>query len=79
MRPMSLEETCRYIDHHTRLVGNPNPLFSDAAKADIHRHADGIPRIVNTIGYRSLIAATVKKLKVIDSADLFLDDPATEV
>lgn len=76
MRPMSLEETCRYIDHHTRIAGNPNPLFSDAAKADIHRHADGIPRIVNTIGYRSLIAATVKKLKLIDSADLFFDDPA---
>lgn len=76
MKPMSLEETCRYIDHHTRVAGNPNPLFSDAAKAEIHRHADGIPRMVNTICYRSIIAATVKKLKVIDSADLLLDDPA---
>lgn len=51
-------------------------MFSDAAKAEIHRHADGIPRIVNTICYRSIIAATVKKLKIIDSADLLLDDPA---
>lgn len=76
MKPMNLEETCRYIDHHTRIAGNPNPLFSDAAKAEIHRHADGIPRIVNTICYRSIIAATVKKLKVIDSAELLLDDPA---
>jgi len=76
MKPMSLEETCRYVDHHTRIAGNPNPLFSDAAKAEIHRHADGIPRIVNTVCYRSIIAATVKKLKVIDSADLLLDDPA---
>jgi type II secretory pathway predicted ATPase ExeA len=76
MRPMSLEETCRYVDHHTRSAGCPTPLFSDAAKADIHRHADGIPRIVNTICYRSIINATVKQLKVVDSADVFLDDPA---
>jgi len=78
MKPMSLEETCRYIDHQTRSAGAPAPLFSDAAKADIHRHADGIPRVVNTIGYRSLINAAVKGLKVIDSADLFLDDPGAE-
>ena len=76
MKPMSLEETCRYVDHHTKAAGNPNPLFSDAAKADIHRHADGIPRDVNTICYRSIINATVKKLKLIDSADVFLEDPA---
>jgi type II secretory pathway predicted ATPase ExeA len=74
MKPMALEETCRYIDHHTRSAGVPNPLFSDAARADIHRHADGIPRLVNTICYRSIINATVKKLKVIDSDDVFLED-----
>jgi type II secretory pathway predicted ATPase ExeA len=78
MKPMSLEETCRYIDHQTRSAGAPTPLFSDAAKADIHRHADGIPRVVNTIGYRSLINAVLKGLKVLDSADLFLDDPGAE-
>jgi len=78
MKPMSLEETCRYIDHQTRSAGAPTPLFSDGAKADIHRHADGIPRVVNTIGYRSLINAVVKGLKVLDSADPFLDDPGTE-
>lgn len=78
MKPMSLEETCRYIDHHTRIAGNPNPLFSDAAKADIYRRADGIPRIVNTICYRSIVNATVKKLNVIDSSDLYLEDPSEE-
>lgn len=78
MTPMSLEETCRYIDHHTRTAGNPSPLFSDSAKAEIHRRADGIPRIVNTVCYRSIVNATVKKLKVIDSADLYLEDPSSE-
>ncbi len=76
MKPMALEETCRYIDYHTKAAGNPTPLFSDAAKADIHRHADGIPRVVNTICYRSIINAAVNKLKVVDSAEVFLEDPA---
>jgi type II secretory pathway predicted ATPase ExeA len=75
MKPMSLEETCRYIDHHTSTAGALSPLFSDSAKADIHRHAEGIPRAVNSVGYRSIIAAAVKQRKVIDSADLSLDNP----
>jgi type II secretory pathway predicted ATPase ExeA len=74
MKPMALEESCRYIDHHTKAAGNPTPLFSDAAKVEVHRHADGIPRLVNTICYRSIINATVKNLKIIDSDDVFLDD-----
>jgi len=78
MTSMSLEETCRSIDHHTRIAGNPTALFSDSAKAEIHRRADGIPRIVNTVCYRSIVNATVKKLKVIDSADLYLEDPSSE-
>jgi len=75
MKPMSLQETCRYIDHHTTAAGALSPLFSDNAKADIHRHAEGIPRAVNTLCYRSIISAAVKGLKVIDTADLFLDNP----
>jgi type II secretory pathway predicted ATPase ExeA len=31
MKKMSLEETCRYIDHHTLIVKRPNPIFSDDA------------------------------------------------
>ena len=52
----------------------PSPLFSDAAKADVHTHAEGIPRAINSLCYRSLIAAAVKGKKIIDSADLFLDN-----
>lgn len=75
MRPMSLEESCRYIDHHTQAAGSPSPLFSDGAKADIHRHAEGIPRLINSVCYRSIIAAAVNQRKVIDSADLALEAP----
>jgi len=75
MKPMSLQETIRYIDHHTASAGNQNPLFSDSAKADIHRHTEGIARRVNTVCYRSLINAAIKDKKIIDSVDLFLEAP----
>ena len=73
MKGMSLEETCRYIDHHTTLAGYPTSLFSDSAKADIHRHSEGIPRVVNTVCYRSIIHAAIKEVKVIDSTNLFFE------
>jgi len=41
----------------------------------IHRHAEGIPRAVNSLCYRSIIAAALKQRKVIDSADLSFDNP----
>jgi general secretion pathway protein A len=75
MKPMNQEETCRYIDHHMATAGALSPLFSDSAKANIHRHAEGIPRVVNSVCYRSIIAAAVKQRKVIDSAVLSLDNP----
>jgi len=78
MKPMSLEETCRYIDHHTTTAGAPSPLFSDNPKADIHRHAEGIPRAINSICYRSIIAAAAAGRKIIDSADLTLEGPTSD-
>lgn len=76
MRAMSLQETCAYIDHHTTIAGRPAALFSDGAKTDVHRYSEGIPRMVNTICYRSILNAALKELDIIDSTDLFLDDPA---
>ena len=78
LKPMTLEETCRYIDHQTTAVGAPTPLFSDNAKADIHRRAEGIPRTVNAICFRSMIAAAADGLKVIDSSNLLFDGPIGE-
>lgn len=76
MSAMTLQETCAYIDHHTEIAGKPAAIFSDEAKADVHRHSEGIPRAVNTICYRSILNAALKELEIIDSTDLFLDDPA---
>ncbi len=74
MQGMGLEETCRYIDHHTRLAGRPSPVFSDEAKIEIHRASEGIARRVNSICYRSILSAALEGRQLIDSHDLALED-----
>lgn len=74
MRPMGLEETCAYIDHHTSTAGKPTPIFADEAKSEVHRRSDGIPRRVNLICYRSILTAALNDTSIIDSSTLILDD-----
>jgi len=74
MQGLGVEETCRYIDHHTKLAGRPSPLFSDEAKMEIHRASEGIPRRVNSICYRSILSAALEGLRIIDSNNLALED-----
>ena len=74
MPPMTLQETCGYIDHHTARCGRPASMFADDAKADIHRHAGGVPRLVNALCYRSILHAAVNDITIIDSTNIITDD-----
>ena len=74
MPPMTLQETCSYIDHHTACCGRPASIFADDAKADIHRHAHGVPRLVNALCYRSILHAAANDISIIDSTNLLTDD-----
>ena len=74
MPPMSLPETCSYIDHHTKRCGRPTSIFADDAKANIHRHAGGLPRLVNALCYRSILHAAANDIRIIDSTNVVTDD-----
>jgi len=70
MGPMKCEESVGYIDHHTRICGNENLLFSEAAKADIFKKTNGVARAINTICYNTLLQGAARDLKLIDSNDI---------
>lgn len=56
--PLSEEETCRYIDHRLRHVGwRGDPQIDEAVHAGVHRASGGIPRRINAICNRLLLAA----------------------
>lgn len=78
MNPMTLQETCEYIDHHVRIAGKPSNIFTDNAKAEIHKQAEGIPRKVNGICYRSLVYAAVNKISLIEQNNLLLNNPTDD-
>ena len=74
MPPMSLQETCSYIDHHTARCGRHTSIFADDTKADIHRHAGGLPRLVNALCYRSILHAAATETTIIDSSNIDTED-----
>ncbi len=74
MHGMSLQETCAYVDHHTKIAGKPTSIFADDAKSKVHHSSEGIPRKVNLICYRSIVNAALNEISIIDSKNLILDD-----
>lgn len=57
LEPLGLADTRAYLAHRLMVSGgNPN-LFSNAASWNIHRHAGGIPRLINIIADRALLGA----------------------
>jgi type II secretory pathway predicted ATPase ExeA len=61
-------ETRQYIEHRMALAGWNRPsLFTDAAYAEIHRFARGIPRMINTVADRLLLMGYLDELSGIDA------------
>ncbi|MCU7843959.1 MAG: AAA family ATPase [Candidatus Thiodiazotropha sp. (ex Monitilora ramsayi)] len=54
--PLSRQETARYISHRLAVAGIREDLFSPFAMRLVHRLSGGVPRIINTICERSLLA-----------------------
>jgi general secretion pathway protein A len=57
--PLGRRESAAYLNHRIDVAsGEPGRrLFSRPALRLIHRHADGVPRLLNMLAHRSLLAA----------------------
>ena len=55
--PLSADETRAYVRHRLSIAaGEPKDLFSEAALAEVHARSEGIPRLVNRLCDRALLA-----------------------
>jgi general secretion pathway protein A len=62
LEPLSAIETALYIQHRLNVAGATNQIaFSNDAVEQIHQRAQGIPRQINTLCDRSLLAAYVRR------------------
>jgi general secretion pathway protein A len=59
LRPLGWKDTGRYLNHRLRKAGGAVP-FSFTARLAIRRASGGIPRIVNALGDRALLAAYIR-------------------
>jgi general secretion pathway protein A len=57
LTPLSASETRDYVRHRLRTAaGGPRDIFSELALREIHRRSGGIPRVVNLLCDRALLA-----------------------
>ncbi len=65
------EETAQYIGHRLKIAGSTQPLselFDEEALNSIFAHSQGIPRLINVICDRALLAAYVRGAKMINAS-----------
>jgi general secretion pathway protein A len=57
LEPLGAQETRAYVRHRIAVAaGEPRELFSEAALREIHRRTGGVPRLVNQLCDRALLA-----------------------
>ncbi|HET6303730.1 MAG TPA: AAA family ATPase [Myxococcota bacterium] len=66
LAPLSASETAEYVRHRLRVAaGARRELFSEVALREVHRRSGGIPRLVNLLCDRSLLAGYAAGAKAI--------------
>ena len=55
--PLNARETAAYTKHRLSVAGCPLVPFTNAAIRSLHRQSGGVPRLINIIAERSLLAA----------------------
>ncbi|MBF0172395.1 MAG: AAA family ATPase [Magnetococcales bacterium] len=69
LQPLSLAETGRYIHHRLQIAGHQGEnLFTDRAIRRLHRRSGGIPRLINILAHKSLMAAFGKGVLQVEVA-----------
>lgn len=75
--PLDSDESAAYLRHRYAVAGGTRFPFSASALRRLHRHAGGVPRLLNVIAERALLAGYARGTQQIDAE--LLDQAATEV
>ncbi len=57
LEPLSRDETARYIEHRLRVAGALGEVFDRAARREVFKLSQGVPRLINVICDRALLGA----------------------
>jgi general secretion pathway protein A len=65
LAPLSASEAREYIAHRLKVAGATKEIFTELATREIHRRARGIPRVINLVCDRALLAAFAAQTQTI--------------
>lgn len=74
LQPLTRKELEQYITHRTLVAGNEQPLFKPGAIDRIFELSGGIPRVVNILASRAMLAAYVEKSPKVDHRHVRVED-----
>jgi general secretion pathway protein A len=68
LKPLSRDETQGYVRHRLKVAGATGEIFTSAALREVHRLANGIPRVINVTCDRALLGAYTQETRRITAA-----------
>jgi len=68
LEPLEAEDTEAYVRHRLRVAGAARELFTPGALTEVHRLSGGVPRLINVVSDRSLLAAYAAERTQVDAA-----------
>jgi len=66
LRPLTKQQTTRYLDFQMTQAGGDANVFDESVKAAIHDFTGGMPRQINNLATACLLQATARKVARID-------------
>ncbi|MEI6859594.1 MAG: AAA family ATPase [Shewanella sp.] len=75
--PLTLEEVGLYVQHRLKVAGRHEPLFNTKSIKALHKYSGGIPRLINLLCERALMASYAQSKVPIDRK--MVSSAATEV
>lgn len=67
LRPLSEEETVRYVNHRISVAGGGANPFTMEAMSAMYRYSEGLPRVINTLATTALLDAYGDESVTIDA------------
>lgn len=65
---LNREETEKYLAHRLRVAGSEEQLFTPESVDRIYEGSSGIPRLINVLADRALLAAFAKGIHIVEAA-----------
>jgi general secretion pathway protein A len=67
LEPLGADDTAAYVRHRMRVAGALRDVFTNGALRALYRQSRGIPRLINVIADRALLAAYTQDRRDVDS------------